>query len=83
MATLVHHPLTNCQAIALPAGRVVTSGPSLLARTLATLRLWRRRMRERRELASLGERELRDMRASSADIWNETNQWFWRAGRPF
>ncbi|HUB11917.1 MAG TPA: DUF1127 domain-containing protein [Acetobacteraceae bacterium] len=83
MAALVHRSLTNSQAIALAPSFGAPSRPSLLDRIGETLRLWRRRMGERHELASLSERELRDMRASHADVWHETNEWFWRASRPF
>jgi uncharacterized protein YjiS (DUF1127 family) len=83
MAALVHRSVTYSHAIALAPGFAGHAGPSLLSRIGDTLRLWRRRMRERQELARLPERELRDMRASHADVWHETNQWFWRASRPF
>lgn len=82
MAALVHRSLTNSQAIALPAPFAGLSRPSLGERIGETLELWARRLRERQELARMSERELRDMRASTADVWRETNQWFWRAGRP-
>jgi len=83
MAALVHRAVTKSQAIALPAAFGDLSRPSLAARLGETLRLWQRRMRERQELSHLNDRELRDMRASHADVWNETNQWFWRSSRPF
>lgn len=90
MAVLVHRSLTNSQAIALTGAPPIALAPrfggllrpSLFARIGRTLRLWRRRMRERQELAQLSERELRDISASHADVWHETNQWFWRASRP-
>ncbi|HTX77826.1 MAG TPA: DUF1127 domain-containing protein [Terracidiphilus sp.] len=90
MAVLVHRSVTNSQAIALAGSPAMTlparfggpTGPSLFARTGRTLRLWRRRIRERQELALLPERDLRDMGALYADVWHETNQWFWRASRP-
>ena len=83
MATLVHRSLTKSQAVALPAQFVPAWQPGLFARMGDTLRLWGRRMRERQELAQLDDRELRDMRATSADVWRETNEWFWRATRPY
>jgi len=83
MAALVHRALTKSQAIALAPGFGDGARPALSARIAETLRLWQRRMRERRELSRLDDRELRDMRASHADVWNETNQWFWRSSRPY
>lgn len=79
MSAMAQTGLTNCQ-VSRHSGEV--SGwfaPGMLSRAGATLRLWRRRMQERSELARLGERELRDMRASTADVWQEVNQPFWRA----
>jgi len=83
MATLAHRSLTNCQALALPSPFAAPHEPGLISRVTATLRLWHRRSRERRELARLSERELRDMRASSSDIWWEIRQPFWRSMPPF
>jgi len=83
MAVLVHRSLTNSQAIALAPGYAGLSRPSLFGRIAETLRLWRRRMRDRQELSHLTDRELRDMRMSHADVWHETNAWFWRTSRPF
>ena len=83
MATLAHRSLTNCQAVALPSRFAAPREPGLITRAAATLRLWHRRSRERQELARLGERELRDMGASSADIWSEVRQPFWRALPPY
>ena len=58
-------------------------GPGIAARLASTVRRWQRRMRERQELARLDHRDLRDIGASPSDVWNETNQWFWRCSRPF
>ena len=79
MAALVHQSLTNCQALALSPRFAAPAQPGLFARLTATLRLWQRRERERQELARLDERELRDMRVSSADVWHEIRQPFWRS----
>lgn len=50
-----------------------------LGRTLAaTLRTWRQRARERRELARLSEAELRDFGASSSEAFAEAHKPFWR-----
>ena len=40
---------------------------------------WRRRAKERRELASLDARTLRDLGLSSSDINFEVNKPFWRS----
>jgi len=83
MATLAHRSLTNCQAVALPAPFAAPQEPGLFSRAAATLRLWHRRSRERQELARLSERELRDMRVSSSEIYWEIRQPFWRSMPPF
>jgi uncharacterized protein YjiS (DUF1127 family) len=83
MAALLHQSLTNCQAMPLSSRFAPAQRPGPFARVAATLRQWRRNARERRELAALAERDLRDMRVSSADVWNEVRQPFWRTTRPF
>ncbi len=50
-----------------------------LARFLATLGRWRRRMREREQLARLDERALRDIGVSPAQARVEADKPFWRA----
>jgi len=82
MATLVHQSLTNCQALPIPSRFAAPPRPGLFARLTATLRLWHRHTRERQELARLSERELRDMYVSSADVWHEIKQPFWRSTLP-
>lgn len=77
MAALVHKSLIKCQALPLRAA-IAPASRGLLDRTLDTLRLWRRRARQRRELAGLTERELRDIRLSSADAWHEIRKAFWQ-----
>jgi uncharacterized protein YjiS (DUF1127 family) len=53
-----------------------------LARLAATLRLWRRRIRERRALAELTPHELADFGASTADVYRELTTPFWRSPPP-
>jgi uncharacterized protein YjiS (DUF1127 family) len=77
MSATAHAPLTFPQ----PMQRAEGDRPNLPARIVATLRLWQRRMRERQDLLRLSPRELRDMRASSADVYWETSQPFWREAR--
>jgi uncharacterized protein YjiS (DUF1127 family) len=43
------------------------------------LATWRRRARERRELASLDARSLRDLGLSASDVNFEANKPFWRS----
>jgi uncharacterized protein YjiS (DUF1127 family) len=45
----------------------------------AALALWRDRMRYRRELARMSERELSDIGVSRSQIAGEINKPFWRA----
>ena len=46
--------------------------------TVATLREWRRRIREREELAQLDERMLKDIGLTRADARFLSNKPFWR-----
>jgi uncharacterized protein YjiS (DUF1127 family) len=40
---------------------------------------WRRRARDRRQLARMSDKELRDIGCSQADAHREINKPFWRA----
>jgi uncharacterized protein YjiS (DUF1127 family) len=51
---------------------------SHLRRALTLLDTWRRRLRDRRELALLDERSLRDIGLTRYDALNEANKPFWR-----
>jgi uncharacterized protein YjiS (DUF1127 family) len=83
MAALVHPHLINSQAMARAPGRSAAPRSGLLANLaadgLATLKLWRRRAQERRELAGFTWRDLRDIGASSSEVWDELRQPFWRS----
>ena len=72
MATLVHPSLTNCQAVPLSPRlrRAVAAGAVRPGRRDAT-GSGSATAREQQELARLSERELRDMRVSSSDVWRE------------
>ena len=55
--------------------------PSLregLNRVFAALHEWRRRSRDRAELARFDERMLSDIGITRADVWREINKPFWR-----
>lgn len=55
-----------------------TGRQSWLPSLLATLRLWRKRSRERAQLASFSLRELHDIGLSNADAMQEVSKPFWR-----
>ena len=59
-----------------------TTGSDRLAQTwraaIVLLRRWRRRVRERRELAQLTDRELHDFGISRSDAITEWRKPFWR-----
>ena len=66
MAYIAYHPVTNSQPW------------SVVPRLGARLRLWRRRIRERGQLARLGERELYDLGLSRGTVYAELHKPFWR-----
>jgi uncharacterized protein YjiS (DUF1127 family) len=51
----------------------------LVRNIVATVQIWRARAHTRRELASLSDRELRDMATCWASIADEVSKPFWRA----
>jgi uncharacterized protein YjiS (DUF1127 family) len=63
--------------IALP---LPSLGPSLSSfeRWRGAMRLWRRRDRERRQLARMSEAELHDIGVTPAERWAEVNKPRWR-----
>ncbi len=64
-----------CQAAARQAGGSIFTLPS---RFLDSLYLWQTRINERREMASLDERMLKDAGTSREEILRETGKPFWR-----
>ena len=71
-------------AAAVPAHPVVTPRASwslILGLIVATLREWHRRRAERRELASLDERMIRDVGLDPGTVYYEASQSFWRTPR--
>ena len=49
-----------------------------LSRIFAALQQWRRRSRDRAELARFDERMLSDIGITRAEVWREINKPFWR-----
>jgi uncharacterized protein YjiS (DUF1127 family) len=62
----------------VPRRAVRRSLREALISVLAVLRKWRRRSRQRAELARLDERMLRDIGVTPGDVWHEINKPFWR-----
>jgi len=54
-------------------------GSGIFAQFGETLRLWRKRRLERRELARWSERDLHDVGLSWSDVVREAEKPFWRA----
>ena len=54
-------------------------GSGLLNKLSETLRVWRQRQRDRRQLAELTERERHDVGLSWSDVVYEADKPFWRA----
>ncbi len=79
MSSLIHSGLRDFHPLTRPAG---TGRVSLLARVAATLRVWRKRVREKRALERLDERDWQDFGASRSDIVAELRRPFWRAPPP-
>ncbi len=61
-----------------PLARVPARHGGLLRRTVAKLRQWRQRARERSQLAQLDERMLRDIGLSRTEAEYIINKPFWR-----
>ncbi len=68
MVDTIHESLTNSHS----------NPSSALPRLLAILETWRRRIREREQLARLSERELHDIGLSRAAVHAEIGKPFWR-----
>ena len=67
MADIAHHGVKNYQAQAS------------LHQLLATVAVWRRRIREREQLARFSERDLHDIGMSRATLYSELRKPFWQA----
>ncbi|MBC7577538.1 MAG: DUF1127 domain-containing protein [Tardiphaga sp.] len=53
--------------------------PSVLAGFLGTLRLWRHRIEQRRELLQWSDRDIRDAGCSVGEVLSEARKPFWLA----
>ena len=82
MAGFADTSLTKAYYPAVPARARPRPRNTLLSRLVATMRLWRRRIRERQALAQMTPRELADIRATSVDVYRELSRPFWRAPPP-
>ena len=65
--------------VALAIHRPVGRRAAPPRRLPALFRIWRQRMRERRALAAMDERGLRDIGLSRYDAFYEADKPFWRA----
>lgn len=75
LAPLPLRQMTNSQAC---AGRTRPRRAGWFARARGLLLRWRERVRQRAELAQLSACERRDIGVSDADVWAETEKWFWQ-----
>jgi uncharacterized protein YjiS (DUF1127 family) len=60
------------------ASEIAKTISSLASRFIETVREWRRRSHSRRELLTLDERDLSDVRLTRCDAAREANKPFWR-----
>lgn len=67
MSTCTHHTMINHHE------------PGFFAQLGETLRVWRERMRQRRELTHWTNRDLHDIGLSWSDVVREAEKPFWRA----
>lgn len=61
-----------------PVVRECRRSASYLGRALALLDIWRQRLRDRRALALMDERSLRDLGLTRYDAFYEARKPFWR-----
>ena len=67
MSTCIHHTMINHHE------------PGFFAQLGETLRVWRERVRQRRELTHWTNRDLHDIGLSWSDVVREAEKPFWRA----
>ena len=78
------NPVRHAPATSVPCHPVLTPRASwslTLGLIVATLREWGRRRAERRELARLDERMIRDIGLDPGAVYYEASQSFWRPPR--
>jgi uncharacterized protein YjiS (DUF1127 family) len=71
--------MAHAQSISRASSDPRTSPRRLFAELVSLITEWHRRARSRRELATLCDRCLRDMRMTRYDIDKEVRKPFWRA----
>src|SRR5690349_21292927 len=76
-----HEPAASVPSHMVVTPRAGAGWSQILDLIVATLRVWRRRRAERRELACLDARMLRDVGLDPGTIDYEASQWFWRPSR--
>lgn len=78
MIGLAHRPLTKYQPPSASLQLRTTRRLAAIPRLRSLFQLWRRRARERRELARLDHRDLRDIGLSRLEVYDEISKPFWR-----
>lgn len=70
----------DCRYLYEPDVRGAPALPRWLspARLADLLQLWQERARQRRQLAQLDDRMLRDIGVGHADAYRESQKWFWQ-----
>jgi len=74
----IHLEIPRRRLDAVPRYRGRRAATDMAGRMLATLREWRRRARDRAELATLDDRMLKDIGLTRADAEFLSNKPFWR-----
>ena len=75
MAVALHHPLTNAQPFARPAGSLARRARDGIARLVV---LWLERHADLRAIEEMTDRELRDIRATRWELRRAVSHPFWR-----
>ena len=75
MPTAMVNTLRNSQC---DKSSTTTRASGILQSVARSLRLWRRRHRERHSFPALDERDLRDLRLTRWDVERELSKPFWR-----
>lgn len=79
MSSIHRNPGLDALPTAAALGPGAGRGGGWVRRAAGVVRLWRRRVRGRRELASLDDRMLRDIGLSRFEVEAEGRKPFWRA----